>query len=512
MEKNFYITIPAFFINSNIHIWNAYSAIIADFIARYKRILGYDVKFSAWTDENSHNIVSRAKNINISTEDYIEMMRIRHKKTWHDLDITYTDFINTSSPEHSKVTTSFLEKIKKSDDLYKSIYEGYYCEHCNKFRTSQQLTKEGLCPEDYSKPQLIQEENYFFKLSKYKDTLLDFYKKNPNFILPKHRLKEIQNFFNKKLKDISISRKKNWIWITIPFDTEQISYQGFDCLLNYLTACKDRDIHFWPPDIHVVGKDITKIHAIQRPAFCFSAWLKPPKQIISTWFYTIENQPISRNKGYFIDPSDLVHKYWNDLVRFYLLYDSEVWEDSDFSFERFRQMYQSMLIGGWGNLVYRVSKLVSQQNIDKWKLHEKQMKNFSKSLEKIKKNNKLAYIFINGFEQEHIEYYLENGKISWYTKDWFTLVQTTNKYLNQTKPWKWKKHSELEFLVFMIKNLGLLSAPLLPEWFEKLKNSLNTNILDQIDWKKTINNIHQIFDTKEFKINIKPTLLYKPLE
>ncbi len=359
--SKFYITTPIYYINDKPHIGHTYSTIVADVLARFHRQHGDNVLFSTGTDENSQKTTQAAEKAEITdVKKYADGMAAVWEDTWKSLGISHDVFIRTTSTDHQKTVYEFIKRVEAADDIYKGVYEGWYCVGCESFKTDDELV-DGMCPDHHKKPEWLKEDNYFFKLSKYQQPLLDHIKANPGFITPETRRNEVVSFLNSGLKDISISRKlKDW-GIPFPKDKDQVVYVWFDALTNYLTAAGFPDKKFeswWPPNIHVVGKDIIKFHCTIWPAMLLSAGLQLPEKVVAHGFFTIEGTKISKSLGNAIDPVELVEKYGVDPLRYYLLREIPLGSDGDFSYARFETLYTTELANDLGNLVQRTASMI----------------------------------------------------------------------------------------------------------------------------------------------------------
>lgn len=359
--SKFYVTTPIYYINDKPHIGHTYSTIVADVLARFHRQHNDEVLFCTGTDENSQKTTQAAEKAGQKdVKAYAGQMASTWESTWKSLHISYDKFIRTTSSEHQKTVYEFIKRVEASGDIYQGEYEGWYCVGCESFKTEDELI-DGLCPDHHKKPEWLKEENYFFRLSKYQQPLLDHIKANPGFITPETRRNEVVAFLESGLKDISISRKlKNW-GIPFPKDKGQVVYVWFDALTNYLTAAGFPDEKYqewWPPDVHVVGKDIIRFHCTIWPAMLMSAGLKLPERVVAHGFFTIEGTKISKSLGNAIDPVDLVQKYGLDSLRYYLLREIPLGSDGDFSADRFETLYTTELANDLGNLVQRTASMI----------------------------------------------------------------------------------------------------------------------------------------------------------
>ncbi|MFI5240583.1 MAG: methionine--tRNA ligase, partial [Candidatus Saccharimonadia bacterium] len=359
--SKYFITTPIYYINDKPHIGHTYSTTVADVLARFHRQHGDEVMFSTGTDENSQKTVQAAEKL--GTTDiaaYAGGMATMWENTWKDLSISFDRFIRTTEEAHKKAVYEFIKRVDAAGDIYKGIYEGLYCVGHEAFLNAEELV-DGLCPDHKTKPEHVKEENYFFRLSKYQQALLDHIKANPAFIVPETRKNEVVSFISSGLKDISISRKTKKWGIAWPDDHEQAVYVWFDALINYLTVAgfpaKNYE-HWWPADVHVVGKDIIKFHATIWPAMLMSAGIKIPERVVAHGFFTINGTKISKSLGNAIDPVELAGSYGNDALRYYLLKEIPFGADGDFNRQRFENLYTSELANDLGNLVQRVGSMI----------------------------------------------------------------------------------------------------------------------------------------------------------
>ena len=409
--NKFYITTAIDYVNDTIHIGHAFQKIAADVLARYYRNkLGKDnVFFLTGTDEYGQKAEKAAKQQNISPSEFVKKISDSDQKEQDSLNISYDRFIRTTDPNHTEVVKEIWNRVKKNGDVYSGEYQGSYCEGCEAYYTKEDLIN-GKCP---IHPTLdiktVKEENYFFKWSKYKDFLIDHIKNNPDFVFPKHRANEMLEFA-KNVKDIPISRS-NFTWgIPVPNDPKQVIYVWFDALINYLTGVgflKDKKLFekFWPADVHILGKDNLRWHALLWPAMLKSVNIKLPKTILVNGFLNINGQKISKSLGNVIRPSEWVKKYGADAVRYYLLRYTSITEDSDISEEKLLQAYNSDLANGLGNLVSRVAKLCEKNNFDLIKIKQDRpnriLEEIKPLLEGFKFNDALNYVWgaIRGLDQ-----------------------------------------------------------------------------------------------------------------
>lgn len=364
MGEKYYITTPIYYVNAEPHIGHAYTTFAADVLARYKRMTGADVYFLTGTDDNSQKNVEAAGKAGKDVAIYIDEMAAVWKETWKRLNISINGFIRTTEERHRRGVEKFWRKVLASGDIHKGIYEGYYCVGCESYLTEKDL-QDGVCPLHKQKPEILKEENYFFKLSNYKEKLLKHIEQNPGFIQPKERRHEIINYITEHLEDISISRRSQKWGIPVPDDPEQVIYVWFDALINYLTAIgygtDDKKFSkWWPADLHLMAKDIIKFHCALWPAMLMSAGLKLPKCVFAHGYFSIDGEKISKTLGNVINPTALCDEWGRDSVLYFLFREIPFGGDGDFSYERLANRYHGELSNGLGNLVARVTKLAGE--------------------------------------------------------------------------------------------------------------------------------------------------------
>lgn len=517
--KKFLITTPIYYPNGYPHIWHAYSSFIADFYARYKRLLGYEVKFSTGNDENSQKIVQQAEAEGKDVMEYLDAMGKKWEEVWQHLQISYTDFIRTTQQNHKTLVQEMLQKSFDAWDIYEGEYKGYYCVWCEGFKTEKDLIEkdgEMVCPDHLKKPDLIVEKNRFFKLKNYQKKIEDLYTSHPDFVIPEYRFNEMKSFVKGGLEDFSVSRETNKFGIPLPFDDKQVSYVRYDALFNYVTV--SRDAGFWSDDtqiVHILGKDIVRFHSVFWPAMLMSVKERLPNTEFVTGYFTVDGQKMGKSLGNVIDPVQMVDEYDRDAVIFNLLYDVPIGADGDFSVERLGNLYESMLIGGRGNLVNRVTNLCKKYGITTGKFNKQKREVFKETT-----NSKLVDFFEDGRDGNQIEErYLKKAEIKWYLDDWYQLVQRANEYITTAEPWiKYKNEetkaealSDLQFLLYIVKNIALFSAPILVNGFKKIQEIFGNEELSMID--STINKadttFKEIFDSEEFSVNLNPIIIYK---
>jgi len=468
MKKKFYITTAIDYVNAAPHLGHSLEKIQSDVIARHHRLLGEDVFFLTGTDENSLKNVQAAAKEKIAIKDFVD----RNAKKFHDLkkalNLSFDDFIRTTEQRHIKGAQKLWSACKK--DIYKKTYKGLYCVGCEEFYKEKEL-ENGFCPEHRTKPELVEEENYFFKLSKYQEQLKKIIGKDIVKIIPETRKNETLSFINSGLEDICISRSakraKGW-GIPVPGDPSQIQWCWFDALSNYINALgyaqnSKKFGKWWQKNenkLHVIGKGILRFHGIYWCAILLSAKLVLPNTIFVHGYLTSAGQKMSKSLGNVIDPFELVKKYGCDPVRYFLLREIPATEDGDFTYEKFEARYNADLAKGLGNLVARVITLADKFKIPAFaratagKQNSKIIKNtwdrYKKALDEFKFNEALVVIW--------------------------GLISFCDRYIEKEKPWQESSNRQLTInnLLFAINNIARLLQPFLPETSERIFQQLKT--------------------------------------
>jgi methionyl-tRNA synthetase len=358
----FYLTTAIDYVNTPPHLGNAYEKIAADAIARYKRMAGFDTRFLMGNDEHSINVEKAAREKGMEPKEYCDEMAVVFRDVWKRLDISYDDFIRTTEPRHVRGVQALFRAIVDAGDVYKGKYEGHYCVSCERFYPEKDLA-DGKCPIHKTVPQWVSEENYFFKLSAYAHRLLEHYSKNPEFIIPETRRNEIVNVVEGGLEDISVSRASVSWGIPLPNDPAHTVYVWFDALINYITGVGYPDPNgdysrYWPADLHVIGKDITRFHCVIWPAMLMSAKLPLPKTVLGHGWVQFQGEKLSKSLGNIVNPLEIADRYGADALRYYLLREVPLSRDGDFTWELFIDRYNADLANDWGNLFTRTVSMV----------------------------------------------------------------------------------------------------------------------------------------------------------
>ena len=364
--SRFYLTTAIDYVNSAPHLGTAYEKVCGDVIARYKRLSGADTYFLMGNDEHSQNVYKSAMEQGLDPLTYCDRMEELFQKTWRSLDVSYDYFIRTTETKHKAGVTELLRRIYEAGDIYQGVYEGWYCVGCEAFKPEKELV-DGRCPlHPRIEPQWIKEKNYFFRLSKYQKRLLDLFTTNPGFFEPEARRNEQLRLLESGLEDISISRAGQSWGIPLPWDAESVVYVWFDALINYASAVglgadATRFEKWWPADVHLIGKDITRFHTVIWPAMLMSAGLPIPSKVFAHGFMTVDGQRMSKsNPGTIVNPTEAAQRHGVDALRLYLTKEIVFGDDGDFAWERFDERYNADLANNLGNLVSRVTAMAHQ--------------------------------------------------------------------------------------------------------------------------------------------------------
>ncbi|HEY2904305.1 MAG TPA: methionine--tRNA ligase [Vicinamibacterales bacterium] len=363
--SRFFLTTAIDYVNSRPHLGTAYEKVCADVIARYKRLAGFDTRFLMGNDEHSQNVYRSAVEQGLDPLAYCDRMEEEFVRTWRHLDVSFDDFIRTTEPRHKAGVTDLANRIYAAGDIYEGVYEGWYCVGCEAFKQEKDLV-DGRCPlHPTLVPQWIKEKNYFFRLSRYQQALLDHFAAHPEFLLPDIRRNEILRLIEGGLEDISVSRAGQSWGIPLPFDPASVVYVWFDALINYASAVglganPALFEKWWPADLHVVGKDITRFHAVIWPAMLLSAKLPLPRQVFGHGFMTLGGQRMSKSLGTIVDPIEAADRLGVDPLRLYLVKEVPFGGDGDFDWHRYEERYNADLANNLGNLVSRVTAMAAR--------------------------------------------------------------------------------------------------------------------------------------------------------
>ncbi len=455
MEK-FYLTTSIAYTNAPPHIGFALESIQADVLARWQRKLEKDVFFLTGTDEHGTKIAKKAEDLGKDPQEFVDEISGKFKDLTKALNISNDDFIRTTDRKrHWPVVERFWKKMAENGDIYKKKYSGSYCSGCEAFLSERDL-EDGKCLVHKKEPEIIEEENYFFKLSKYQKQLKEIIEKDEYQIVPEGRKNEILSFINQGLEDISFSRsveKLKW-GIPVPGDETQVMYVWADALSNYISALGGEDSKYWPADVHCIGKDILKFHALIWPAMLLSLEIPLPKRLFVHGFITVDGQKMSKSIGNVIDPFELVNKYGADAVRYYLLRELSSSGDGDFTYDKFEERYNSDLASGVGNLLARVKTMA-----EKVSFKPGLIKDIEPEIKKTQEGYKKA---------------LEEFKFNEALKSIWDLIGFCDRYIDKEKPWEHKDNSSrvIDNLLIALDNISELLEPFLPETAEKIKQEI----------------------------------------
>ncbi|HVF73778.1 MAG TPA: methionine--tRNA ligase [Acidimicrobiales bacterium] len=361
----FYVTTPIYYVNDAPHIGHAYTTVIADALARWHRLLGDEVFFLTGTDEHGLKVAQTAEKNGVSPQDWTDRTSERFRDAWSTLDIAYDDFIRTTEPRHYATVQAFLQRIHDNGDIELGYYEGLYCVACEDYYTDAQAP-DGNCPIHGRPLDLLKEENYFFKLSRYEQRLLDWYEAQPECVLPESKRNEALGFIKQGLHDISITRTSLTWGVPVPWDDKHVFYVWYDALINYCTAIgygvdDERFATWWPSVHHLIGKEIIRFHCVWWPAMCMAAGIDPPAQVLVHGWLLVGGEKMSKTKLNQIAPADLVADFGVDAYRYHFLRDQALGPDGDFSYEGMVARYNADLANNFGNLLSRVATVVAKK-------------------------------------------------------------------------------------------------------------------------------------------------------
>ena len=480
MKNKFYITTPIYYPSANFHIGHCYTTIIADAIARYRRLSGDDVFFLTGTDEHGQKIQKKAEETGVTPQKYVDEIVDNAKDLWKSLGISYDKFIRTTDKEHVEVVQKIFKKLYDKGDIYKGEYKGLYCTPCESFWTETQLV-DGKCPDCGREVNEVTEEAYFFKLSKYQAKLIEYIEKHPNFIEPESRKNEmINNFIKPGLEDLCVSRTSfNW-GVPVTFDDKHVVYVWLDALSNYISALgylTDDDSLFkkyWPADLHIVGKEIVRFHTIIWPIMLMALDLELPKQVFGHGWLVINGGKISKSLGNYKDPREYIETYGVDAVRYFALREVPFGNDGNFSEELLISRTNADLANILGNLVNRTIGMAN-------KYFDGIVEN-TNVCEDI--DNNLKDLALN--LKNKVDSNMNNLQISDALDNIFELFRACNKYIDDTMPWVLAKdETKQDRLKTVLYNLiesirfgTVLLQAFIPTTTEKIFNQLNTNIID----------------------------------
>ena len=465
MDKNFYITTPIYYPSGKPHMGHAYSSIIADFFARFKSIDDYKVHFLTGTDEHGLKIQRSAEKAGKDPKEFCDQISQTFKDLSKTLNLSNTDFIRTTEDRHKKTVQHLWSLLEKNDDIYLSNYSGWYSVSDEAFYNEdeiEELDGKKIAKSSKSNVEWIEEESYFFRLSKWQKPLLEFYENNPDFILPESRKNEVISFVKSGLKDLSVSRKTFTWGIPVPSNDKHIIYVWLDALTNYLSALNYPDTNdelfkkFWPASIHLIGKDILRFHAVYWPAFLLAAKIELPKKVYGHGWILSGEEKMSKSKGNILDPLKIIEEYGLDPLRYYLVKEVSFGNDGNISQERLEDCINSDLANNYGNLCQRVTAFAMKNCDGKIPAKIDFQPDDLKILNKFQENLDTIRSKIN---EQNINFYIDFIVNSLFD---------ANKYFNDQEPWKKKDNLiRLNTIVYttleIVRKISFLLYPIIPE-------------------------------------------------
>ena len=446
--KKYYITTPIYYPSDNLHIGHTYTTVAADVIKKFKKMEGYDVYFVTGSDEHGQKIQEKAKENETTPKKYVDKIVSDIKDLWKVLEIDYDKFVRTTDSYHTKAVQKIFKDLYDKGEIYKSNYEGHYCTPCEAFWAESQLNN-GTCPDCGRPVHLAAEEAYFFKLSKYRDKLLKLYEDNPDFIQPESRKNEmVNNFLKDGLEDLCVSRSSFDWGIKVDFDPGHVVYVWIDALSCYITGLgygsedESKMQEFWPADVHLVGKEIVRFHAIIWPAILMALELPLPKKVFGHGWILFEDDKMSKSKGNVIYPEPIIELYGIDSFKYFLLREFSFGQDGSFHKEKFLQRLNSDLANDLGNLVNRTITMIEKYN-------EKII-----PLASLEGEFDDSLIELGISVAEKVEKHMDKLSFSQALEEIWKLIRRTNKYIDETSPWILAREENKERLDTVLYNLS----------------------------------------------------------
>jgi methionyl-tRNA synthetase len=501
MAKSFYITTPIYYPSAKPHMGHAYSSIIADFFARFKKIDGFDVQFLTGTDEHGLKIQRSAEKQNIEPLEFCNQISKTFRDLSQTLNLTNTDFIRTTEERHKKTVQHLWRELEKNDDIYLSKYSGWYSVSDEAFYNEDEIeTIDGVKKSISSKSSVewIEEESYFFRLSKWEKPLLEYYEAHPNFIAPESRKNEVISFVKRGLKDLSVSRKSFSWGIKVPNNKDHVIYVWLDALTNYISALNYPNTNdklfnnFWPASIHLIGKDILRFHAVYWPAFLLAAKIELPQRIYGHGWILSGDEKMSKSKGNILDPIEIINQYGLDPLRYYLIKEVSFGNDGNISQERLEDCINSDLANNFGNLCQRVTTFAIKNCDGKIPAEIKFLDEDLLILNKFKNN------------LDNIRSKIDDQNINFYIDYIVNSLFEANKYFNDQEPWKKKDDLiRLNTIVYttleIVRKISFLLYPIIPESslkalkiFDIEENKIKLHTITNNEYLAKGNNLNKI--------------------